>query len=685
MALEVGQQLRDRYKILSVIAQGGMGAIYEATDEVLGIKVAVKENLFSQEVAIRQFKAEAQILASLRHPNLPRVTDHFEIPGQGQYLIMDFVYGADLKDLLNDKGAFSEGEAIKIGIEVCKALDYLHKRNPPVIHRDIKPGNIKISETGEVHLVDFGLAKQAIVGEQTLTGAQALTPGFAPPEQYGQGTDYRTDIYSLGATLYAAVTMEAPIDGLSRAAGNDTWINIQEKNPEISPRFNEVINKAMAIKVADRFQSAEDFLQALSSISGASRDTTVLSPDSQNLLSDSQRQPVTTGFEAAIPPKKKFPMWIPIVGLFLLVAIAGGAFLGSRFLLPLLNNENEPGITSQAMAEITEESTDQTITEVIVNDSTSTPTTAPSETPAPVIVDEEPTPDQTATLTSTPTVAATPVGGGEGIIAFASDRDNGIPQLFLIDVQTKELTQLTSFDRGACQPDWSPNGDQIIFTSPCPKEQMDYKGSRLFIMNVDGSALRPLNTIPGGDFDPDWHPFDENLIVFTSYRNNNRPQLYIYDLRDNSVVGLSPNVAYDRAPKWSPDGTLILFQTVYEGFNRVFYLNLETNRRTNISQVDMDCLNPAWSNSGEMVYYSMGASLPALTGHQFDNIIGTRFTLESPKPVWEIDFSPDDYWLAYYGLGEGSNRDLFIMLANGDLVQQLTDDSDSDFDPKWRP
>jgi eukaryotic-like serine/threonine-protein kinase len=345
MALEVGQQLRDRYKILSVIAQGGMGAIYEATDEVLGIKVAVKENLFSQEVAIRQFKAEAQILASLRHPNLPRVTDHFEIHAQGQYLIMDYVYGADLKDLLNDNGAFSEGEAIKIGIEVCKALDYLHKRNPPVIHRDIKPGNIKISDTGEVHLVDFGLAKQAIVGEQTLTGAQALTPGFAPPEQYGQGTDYRTDIYSLGATLYAAVTMEAPIDGLSRAAGNNTWINIQEKNPKISPRFNEVINKAMAIKVGDRYQSADEFLQALSSISGASRDATVLSPDSQNLMTDSQRQPVASTFDAAVPPKKKFPMWILVVGLFLLAAIAGGAFLGSRFILPLLNNDNEPGIT----------------------------------------------------------------------------------------------------------------------------------------------------------------------------------------------------------------------------------------------------------------------------------------------------------------------------------------------------
>ncbi|HET59113.1 MAG TPA: serine/threonine protein kinase, partial [Chloroflexi bacterium] len=336
MALEVGQQLRDRYKILSVIAQGGMGAIYEATDEVLGIKVAVKENLFSQEVAIRQFKAEAQILASLRHPNLPRVTDHFEIPGQGQYLIMDFVYGADLKDLLNDNGAFSEEEAIRIGIEVSKALDYLHKRKPPVIHRDIKPGNIKISDTGEVHLVDFGLAKQAIVGEQTLTGAQALTPGFAPPEQYGQGTDYRTDIYSLGATLYAAVTMEAPIDGLSRAAGNDTWINIQEKNPKISPRFNEAINKAMAIKVAERFQSAEEFLQALSSISNVSRDATVLSPDSQSLLTDSQRQPASSAFDAPVSTKKKFPVWIPIIGLFLLVAIAGGAFLGSRFLLPLL-------------------------------------------------------------------------------------------------------------------------------------------------------------------------------------------------------------------------------------------------------------------------------------------------------------------------------------------------------------
>ena len=206
MALEPGSLLNDRYRIEEVIAKGGMGAIYRAFDVTLNIPVAVKENFLTSEQFARQFRREASLLAGMRHPNLPRVTDHFSLEGVGQYLVMDYIDGDDLRQMLADRGPLPEAEVLRIGAAVCDALEYLHTRKPAIVHRDVKPGNVKVSTSGVVYLVDFGLAKIAEGGQATTTGAQALTPGYAPPEQYGEGTEARSDIYALGATLYAALT-----------------------------------------------------------------------------------------------------------------------------------------------------------------------------------------------------------------------------------------------------------------------------------------------------------------------------------------------------------------------------------------------------------------------------------------------------------------------------------------------
>jgi serine/threonine protein kinase len=676
MTLEQGSILKGRYQVDGIIAQGGMGAIYMATDIALSVTVALKENLFSESVAIRQFRAEAQILANLRHPNLPRVTDHFEIENQGQYLVMDFIDGEDIKDLLNQKGVFSEEEAIRIGISVCDALDYLHRRNPPVVHRDIKPGNVKFNSAGVVHLVDFGLAKQAIAGEQTMTGAQALTPGFAPPEQYGQGTDPRTDIYSLGATLFAAVTMEAPPDGLTRATSNATYLDIEDRNPEISKEFSDVINHAMAVSVGDRYQTAKEFKAALEGLkkSGIGKDNAVIGADSS-----------PTVVQSAGAAHKKKQWWIPVAAIGVLAVIV---VVLVSLLSGIGSNGNDP--TSTAMAAMAEEPLLLTETEQsedpVLDPATQTPTAtaaAATETIAPT--------EEIIEVTATPEVIvplATPVGGGGSLIAFASDRANGIPQIFLMNVDTQELTQLTSLDKGACQPDWSPDGQQIVFTSPCLADEVDYKGSRLYITSVDGSALRPLNTIPGGDFDPAWNPVNPNQIAFVSYRENNRPHLFIYNLDTNAVEGFSASAAYDRAPVWSNDGEMLLFQKVFNGLTQVYTIQLSDKKLASITNGLTDAFDPAWSNSGLLVYFSegtMGGLSVKLAGVQYGNAAGTKFELEEPRPVWGIDFSNDDNWVVFYGIGDGNNRDIFIMPSFGGNTDQLTDDAAQDFDPKWQP
>ena len=221
MTLEQGTLLNGRYRIVDILGQGGMGSVYRAMDENLGVEVAVKENLFTTDEYSRQFRLEAVILANLRHPNLPRVYDHFVLGEEGQYLVMDYIEGEDLRQRMERVSSIPEEDAILIGAAVADALTYLHTRKPPVLHRDIKPGNIKITSDGQVFLVDFGLAKLVQGSQATTTGARAMTPGYSPPEQYGTArTDPRSDVYSLGATLYAALTGVIPEDGLARVMDN---------------------------------------------------------------------------------------------------------------------------------------------------------------------------------------------------------------------------------------------------------------------------------------------------------------------------------------------------------------------------------------------------------------------------------------------------------------------------------
>jgi serine/threonine protein kinase len=186
------------------------------------------------------------------------------IGDQGQYLVMDYIEGEDLRQRMERVGNITEDEAILLGAAMCDALMYLHTRKPPILHRDIKPGNVKITPDGHIFLVDFGLAKVLHGNQATTTGARAMTPGYSPPEQYGTArTDPRTDVYSLGATLYASLTGIIPEDGLARAMDNTQLTPLRKRNSKVSRRLAAAIEKAMGIDPADRFQNADEFKRSL--------------------------------------------------------------------------------------------------------------------------------------------------------------------------------------------------------------------------------------------------------------------------------------------------------------------------------------------------------------------------------------------------------------------------------------
>ncbi len=328
MDITPGQILINRYRIVSLLAQGGFGAVYLAEDLNLGTRVAVKENLSTSEESTRQFNFEAKLLATLRHEHLPFVIDYFSIPGQGQYLVMEYIEGQDLQGWL-ERGALPEAQIIPIFEQVCDALAYLHAQNPPVIHRDIKPANIKITPTGKVKLVDFGIAKVYSASKRTTVGARAVTQGFSPPEQYGRGgTDARSDIYALGATLYASLTGEVPLDGLQRQLGT-ALKSPRQINPSISPHIEAVILRAMAMRPEDRYRTVMEFKAALRAVSEPTQVIPRTQKAEEFVTVPSPAVQVYSQEALSIPaPKEKKPWLAFLAGVLLVVCLLGGIGVG---------------------------------------------------------------------------------------------------------------------------------------------------------------------------------------------------------------------------------------------------------------------------------------------------------------------------------------------------------------------
>src|SRR6266850_4813217 len=263
--------LQTRYRIVRQLGEGGMGAVYEAIDERLDATVALKETFFADERLRKQFEREARLLARMHHPALPRVSDHFA-EGEGQFLVMQFIPGYDLSQMIaRRQGPFPADQVLTWGDQLLDALDYLHTQDPPIIHRDIKPQNLKLTGRGQIILLDFGLAKGQGAGMSVVTTSASIfgyTPNYAPLEQIqGQGTDARSDIYALGATLYHLMTGVKPPDALSRASAivnglPDPLPLANHVTAQVSAPVAAVLSKGMSQKRDDRFATASEMRDA---------------------------------------------------------------------------------------------------------------------------------------------------------------------------------------------------------------------------------------------------------------------------------------------------------------------------------------------------------------------------------------------------------------------------------------
>lgn len=279
--LEPGTILRSRYQVLELVGQGGMGAVYKATDLRLEGRIcAVKEVLptlsesaTEEELAqiAEQFRIEASTLARLDHPNLPKVSDYFADSGR-EYLVMDFVDGRDLHELLRETQRqnefLGETQVLDWATQLLDALEYMHSQDPPVVHRDIKPSNIKLTPRGAIKLVDFGLVKVIQSNDtRTVTVVQGRgTVAYTPLEQYGGDTGYtdtRSDLYAVGATLYHLMTGQPPVDAKERFLHPGALVSIRQINPNISPRCERAVFQALAMHPSERPASARELRDLL--------------------------------------------------------------------------------------------------------------------------------------------------------------------------------------------------------------------------------------------------------------------------------------------------------------------------------------------------------------------------------------------------------------------------------------
>ncbi|HET7011331.1 MAG TPA: serine/threonine-protein kinase [Anaerolineales bacterium] len=278
--LETGTLVRERYHVRQIIGRGGMGSIYLAEDARLpGRLCAMKE--VSQDPDLpeatrlqgrEQFYREASVLARLDHPNLPKVSDYFS-EGERDYLVMDYVPGDDLKALMDQ--ARREGHFLPLPTvldwagQVLDALEYLHHQDPPVIHRDIKPSNLKLTPAGLVKLVDFGLVKQMIPDEMTVTVIQGRgTALYTPLEQYGGDSGHtqpRTDLYAFGASLYHMLSNQPPPEAKERFLHPEILRPIHELNPGVPAGIDRAVLWAMALHPDDRPADAAALREALES------------------------------------------------------------------------------------------------------------------------------------------------------------------------------------------------------------------------------------------------------------------------------------------------------------------------------------------------------------------------------------------------------------------------------------
>jgi serine/threonine-protein kinase len=266
----VGEVLADRYELEELVGTGGMSSVFRAHDRLLDRKVALKilhQQYNDDDDYVERFRREARAVATLSHPNIVTVIDRGDHEGR-QFIVFEYVEGENLKRLIERRGPAPVSTALELGMQIARGLSFAHQQG--LVHRDVKPQNVLLNGDGQAKVTDFGIARSLDVQHgMTQTGTVLGTSDYIAPEQaQGQRVDEHTDVYSLGVVMYELLTSEVPFPGENFVAVAMRHINepppaVRDKRPDVSPRLDAAIQRAMAKDPADRFQTMAEFCQEL--------------------------------------------------------------------------------------------------------------------------------------------------------------------------------------------------------------------------------------------------------------------------------------------------------------------------------------------------------------------------------------------------------------------------------------
>jgi eukaryotic-like serine/threonine-protein kinase len=328
----VGELIADRYELEELVGTGGMSSVYRAQDSLLERHVALKvmhEQLLSEGDHVERFRREARLAAQLSHPNIVTVIDRGEQEGR-QFIVFEYVEGENLKALIEREAPLPEKAAIELALQIADGLAFAHANG--LVHRDVKPQNVLLTGDGRAKVTDFGIARSIDVHRGlTQTGTVMGTSDYISPEQArGGDVDACTDIYSLGAVLYELLTGDVPFPGdnfvsIAMRHINEPPPSVRERRPELSPRVDAVIRRAMAKDPDDRFPSMEAFAAELRACL-AEPDGAVAGPTDRTLVVPGPRRRPRRRQRAPMERPSIWPLILLLAGLAVLAGIFAAVF-----------------------------------------------------------------------------------------------------------------------------------------------------------------------------------------------------------------------------------------------------------------------------------------------------------------------------------------------------------------------
>ena len=612
-----------------------MGAVYLAADHRLGGKwVAIKEmsdaaisDPRQKQQAIVAFHQEAQMLARLDHQNIPKISDFFT-ENSNHYIVMEFVQGETLDAFLQHRGGVCDERQVRDwALQLCDVLAHLHHQMPPVIFRDLKPGNIMLTPAGQLKLIDFGIARFFKVGRPGDTLIMG-TPGYAPPEQYGHTqTDARSDIYSLGVLLHHLLTLHDP------AQTPFALPPVRQLNPTVSAQMIRIICRSIELSPVARYQSVTELRQDLVATAAPPQSPTVpLSPRRNSvwggiavavflLFAGILLGSKLLGQSAPTPPVP-FPIASSRAGALSTATPTPTGGETSALIPPTAPSAPSSSAIPDAAATLASSSTAVPFAAVASSPvSVPSPTLEASSTPAP-----SPTPEASPTSSPVP-----PPDYPRGLTAYSTGPD-GAWQIMVYDPVSNRSWLQPGLPANSGVPAFLPDGQRLGFRSKVTGHW------QIYTINADGSDLRQITAGNYDNTEASWSP-DGRQIAFASTRDGNK-EIYRMDSDGGNQLRLVTNAGHDDDPSWSPDDRWLVFESM---------------------------------RGGRLDIYKMRSDGSAVSGL-------TTGGQSNSTPAW----SPDGRWIAFERK-DGDASNIWVMDSDGGSLRQLTFEGKINWRPAWSP